>query len=156
MPDTYTDEKGNLIIDLGSSSRGHNTLAERARKAAFARVDLGSGYPIEMMWITKDGRRIAIPNMDDEHIQNTVRHLRKISETLKHRAAIGKLLASVLVSADMHIAPFPDDDDLDQWYNAQTEEAQRIWDMPTNDFLREFVPQYEHLLTEMYKRKLLI
>lgn len=156
MPDSYNDEKGNLIIDFSSDDKGRKKNQERASYTEYSGMDLASGYPVDMIWVTKDGRRIAIPNMSDNHLLNTVAYLRRRSEEYKKMLAVRNLIKPVALSMLFENAPSFGDEQFDEWYNEAVEDARKMWDMPTEDFLSVYIPIYRKLKQEAYKRKILI
>lgn len=155
MPDSWKDEKGELIVDLGSQNRSSRGFKDRKGYTEYGDVDLASGYPKNMIWTTKDGRRIAIPNMSDSHLLNTIAFIRRRGEIYKKQVAVQMLTRSVF-----HIQMFDENmfgsEELEEWYNELSQEAQKVWDMPNDAFLRKYMPIFVKLLSEAYKRKILI
>lgn len=156
MPDTWLDEDGNLFVDLGSDDRSHNSSKKRSSRTTINNVDLASGFPPDQIWTTKEGQRIPVPMMQDSHLLNVIAFLRRNVEHYKKQVAMGDLVQATAVGMMFENAPFHGDESFDEWYNSQIERAQKIWDMPTDKFLRGYHPIWKYLIQEAYKRKLLI
>lgn len=151
MPDTWWDN-GQLIVSLKNQKDRRSTYTE------YADMDLASGYPAHLIWTTKDKRRIAIPNMSDQHLLNTVAYLRRRSED--YRKMVIAQLAKGVAEAMIVTRVFDVPDHLVDEYAYQIDklkgEAKEIFNMDPEALLRKVVPIYTHLLTEAYRRKLLI
>lgn len=109
-----------------------------------------------MIWTTADGRKIAIPNMTDSHLLNTIAYIRRrvpeykqqLVDSLIHNYEINRHLMYLF---DMH-----DGEDM-RFSMAQEEiaaEASRILRLSTDDFLREFAKRYFLMVQEAQKRKI--
>lgn len=151
MADVWHDGK-DIIVSLSSQGKGYGQYTE------YANVDLASGYPSNQIWTTKDGRRIAIPNLSDNHLLNIVAYLRRRSEDYRKfviaQIAQGVMEATVIT----RLFDVPDylEEEYDDFIEEQKAEAKIWFDMEPEQLLRKVVPIYSQLLQEAYRRKLLI
>lgn len=99
----------------------------------------GDDRPSPEVWVTRDGRSISIAGMDDAHLNNTIRFLRR-------RAPVMRL--ALLSRMGQYIDDGP--------YGAATAcemEASGVMDMSEDEFLAVFVPQWKALVAELARRK---
>lgn len=159
------DAEGNLIIDFtgGDESSAEFAKASSTESINQRQIDPATGYPQDMIWATKDGRRIPIPHMQDSHLLNTIAFLRRRVEPVykpNHLRHLLKHLFRITFTLNMfddNGMDLEDEEDL----IIQTKirlgvEGKRILQMDADTYLREFSPQFPHLYQEAYKRKLLI
>lgn len=104
----------------------------------FPEVDNG---PTETVWVTKQGARIAVEDMGDSHIVNTIRYLRRNCEALR----LGKVLQ---LSAYIKNAP-------DGAADAASSVVDWIADAGDEDFLLAVIPTYRALLHQARLRHLM-
>lgn len=94
------------------------------------------------VWITADGRRIPIKEMEDLHLINTINFL--------HRTGI--LLQLKYITSLYDLCSFL------QGEMAIYEVERQIWKVEAEtleDFLIDNVPQYQYLISEAKRRKLI-
>lgn len=161
MPDIW-EEGDSLIVNFGSSNKKSQRTKERMSQSEYDNVDLASGYPRDMIWTTQDGKRIAIPNMTDSHLLNTIAWVRN-----NIQKPIMKYLADLILSNDhnkMVWMIFDMDPRMEEKYeqiiNSNNEfirkEKDKIDKMSEDEKCRMFCPQFKYMLREAYKRKILI
>lgn len=157
------NDDGELIIDFGGDrdSEASEILKDLKNKVPSTNRDPGTGFPKELVWTTKDGRRIPIPYMEDSHIQNTIAFLRRRVADVYKRRYIAALAKGLMKSTFMRtLFDFGHADEMDykiyKLHESIKAEAARIFDMDDDEFLREFNPQFPYLLQEAYRRKLII
>lgn len=93
------------------------------------------------IWQTRDGQRIRVKDMSDEHLINTIRMLHSNGAKMK-RAHIAAAY-SVASGLQGEMAQFYADRDIDRMEATTLEE-----------FLSQSVPTYDALMEEIEKRKL--
>ena len=89
------------------------------------------------LWTTKDGRRLRICDMDNEHLVNTIKLLQRVAETKKIHSVV---LMTTCVGPNGDMAQLAFDDAFDQTLESTFE-----------DYLP---PIYENFECEMHLRKL--
>lgn len=153
MADSILNENGKLVVDFSGQKRTQKALEGRSNLTEYANVDLASGYPANMIWTTKDGRRIALPNMSDSHLINTIFFIRR--RTRQYRMQIAtKILLNTLTAATLF--DFVPNDVLDELSESSMMEIDKLKALPDEDFLRQAFPIYSKMLEEAYRRKLTI
>lgn len=158
MVDSYHNAKGELVVDLGAGDRAARANKARKAKSEYGETDLASGFPASLIWITKDGRRIAIPNLVDSHLLNILAYLRRRIPDYKKMVIAQIAMHSVQITVVSHMF------DTDDWWSEKADkvlkdnlaEGKRVFNMPDDEFLSEFVPKWGKLYQEAYKRKILI
>jgi len=92
-------------------------------------------------WTTKDGTKIKIQDLTNDHLINIIKFLRRYaSKKLDEEIDTGY---SVLASLGGEMAQFFCEQDLD-----------RLESMTVDDYLSNSFPPYDALLEESFKRKL--
>lgn len=160
MSESYND-KGHLVVDF-SRPKHSKKDKERVRYTEYDNIDLASGYPKDQIWVTKDGRRIAIPNMSDSHLLNTIALLRRHEERAKMRQLCDQLLGIQkhrFVWDMFELAEHEEEvfaQAIADRHKVLLDLKEELFNMPEDAYLREHVPQFKYMLREAYKRKLLI
>lgn len=153
------DEDGNPFVDFSGADRARKAMKDKAKLTEYADIDLASGFPTRMVWTTKDGRRIAIPNMTDNHILNTIAYLRRNASNYRSHlvAQLAMRLSELtLVGMLFENAPFHSDPEFDHAFKQLKAKGHKIFQMTDEEILRKYVPQYQNLYQEAYKRKVLL
>ena len=148
-----------FVVDFSLEGIAKEKIRGRATLTEYDNVDLASGYPRHMIWVTSDGRRIAIPNMSDEHLLNTIAYLRRREEDYKqmHIGRIARGIINMAVDAMMFARPLAwSKAEFELHLHAAKEEGAEIYALPKEAWLRKYNRYYSYLLRECYKRKLLI
>lgn len=156
--ENYEFVDGELLIDFNDPSTEDKAEYSRQAKHQLATndIDLGSGWPKELVWTTKDKRRIPIPQMADSHLLNTIAFLRRrVADVYKPKHIRALLRGAVRFSLHTHMFEFPANREK-VVYEAITDEGKRIFQLSDDDYLREFLPQFQQMYQEAYKRKLLL
>lgn len=153
------DEGGDAFVDFSGDAKARKIFKTRSQLTEYADIDLASGFPAKQIWTTKDGRRIAIPNMSDSHLNNTIAFLRRNAS--KYRTNLVKQLAAHLAELSLvgmlfENAPFHGDEEFDAAYEQIKARGHAIFNMSDEEILRKYVPQYSFLYQEAYKRKILL
>lgn len=156
MSDIYKDGDDNLIVDFSTENRGAKMMAqnERSKRTDYDGVDLATGYPSDLIWVTSDKRRIAIPNMSNDHILNVVMYLRSRAHRYKMQVACRALMnySGQMMMFDYEFPP----EVIEEQAEAFQKKVDALRKEPTDDFLRTIFPIYSKLFAEAYKRKLTI
>lgn len=149
----WEDDDGGVRVDFSGTRQTTRNIGNRSGLTEYADIDLASGYHKDLIWTTKDGRRIAIPNMSDSHLLNTIAFLRRRVMNFKRQIAI-----AAMHQLSMTINMFDDvqDDWIDTAYDRFQRNAKELFDMHDEDFLVKYLPIYQKLYQEAYKRKILI
>lgn len=93
-------------------------------------------------WISKDGRKIFIKDLEDKHLVNIIKYLKKNAENYREELiSLGNMMLLSL-HGDMAIESI--ESSLCQLNN-----------ISGNVFLDEYIPCYTNLITEAQKRKLI-
>jgi len=148
-----------FTVDFSGERHSKEKIRGRAQQTEYDNVDLASGYPRYLIWETGDGRRIAIPNMSDDHLLNTIAYLRRREEEYKqmHIAKIARGVINMAVDAMMFARPLARSRaELELELVAAKKEGAEIYALPKEAWLRKYNRYYPYLLRECYKRKLLI
>jgi hypothetical protein len=149
---------GDYIVDFSGSKRSANMIAPRA-DAIYGNIDLASGYPDHLIWVTKDKRRIAIPNLSDDHLNNIICFIRKQTIPYKKKIAtkitINGLTTMLSMSNAEAFTALTDEEDK-VFTLAVSQGVSTILNMPDEDFLLKFFPIYNNLIQEATKRNLTI
>lgn len=149
----WEDPNGDIRADFSGQAKAAKNIGNKAGLTTYSDIDLASGYHKDLIWVTKDGRRIAIPNMSDNHLLNTIAFLRRRVDNYKKQLAM-----SMLNNMSMAINMF--DDIAEEWietaYARFKETAKEVFDMPDEQFLVKYLPKYQKLYQEAYRRKILI
>jgi len=95
----------------------------------------------ERTWITKEGREIKVADMDDSHLINTIRMLRRKAGRMKLAAELECISAESMFNGDMAKLSIE-------------QEGARISGMSDEDFLMEHIPPYRRMLREVRIRNL--
>lgn len=170
-PHHQHDAEGNLIVDFSGSNESAAEFSKAARTANERQIDPATGYSKDMVWTTKDHRRIPIPHMQDSHLLNTIAFLRRRVEPVYKKMLIAKIIQGIisnntklnefdwLFGGNDHWQNFGQSffEDMVKDANASLkEQARQVYDMDADTFLRTYSPQFPNLYQEAYKRKLLI
>lgn len=153
MADSVREDAGKIIVDFSGSKRTQENIKDRSKLTEYANVDLSSGYRKEMIWITRDGRRIAIPNLSDSHLLNIISYLQDRVKKYKM-----KLAARMLIGAMAQVMMFEHipDDVLEGYSEESMNKIDNLKKMPNEDFLKKVFPIYGKLKEEAYRRKLTV
>jgi len=147
------DDEGNITVDFSSQNRAHQNIKHRSQLTEYGAIDLATGFPTSQIWVTRDGRRIAVPNMSDDHLINVIAFLRRRAPQLKRKYGVALLLKQLTITTSHLFASMSDDTQNDIRHEMSGDFA-IIQSLSNDDFLREHVPIFSHLLQEAYKRKL--
>lgn len=149
----WEEDDGSVRADFSGNAKTARTISNQAGLTEYANIDLASGYPKELIWTTKDGRKIAIPNMSDSHLLNTIAFLRRRVDNYKRQVAMNALHnLSVTINMFEDVA----EDWIDEAYDRFKKNAKELFDMPDEPFLLKYLEHYQQLYQEAYKRKILI
>ena len=96
--------------------------------------------PTKTTWVTREGDRIAVKDMTDDHLVNTIRFLRRNGERAKDAAMFAAL--AYADSAPMYAS------------DAAANEADRLTEMWIDDYLLERMPTFAAMLDEAGRRGL--
>lgn len=151
MPDIYQDDKGEFVVTLTDPKP--KVVMDRSKLSEYGDVDLASGYKSNEIWTTKDGRRIAIPNLTDPHLLNIIDFIKKRVKQYRMQLAV-KFLTRATV-ANMMFDHIPDWE-MDEYHEDVRKQLKKFEKMPDEEFLRTIFPIYGKLYQEAYRRKLLI
>lgn len=94
------------------------------------------------IWITNDGRKINIKDLEDSHLMNIIKYLRKREAYFKDQAFMSGNMLAMTLQGEMAIATIEND-------------LARLDDMDEEEFLSTYIPCYTTLLKEAIKRKLM-
>lgn len=152
-------DDGEMIIDFSGDLQSRRITRTKSEQAVKGSTDLGSGFPQDMVWVTKDHRKIPIPHMTDDHILNALNKLRDgaVVNRLRMKLAARILIGGVaqLRSVDLAIShPPPTAEALEAVGDSYIQKAEELKALSNEDFLRQYMPIYKHLVREAYKRKL--
>lgn len=152
MPRIF-EENGEPIVDMSGEQRGHKQLQNRSKQTSYSNIDLSSGYPKNQIWTTKDGRRIPVPLMGDEHLLNTIAFLRRRVQQYKNKMAVQFIMN---VTATIMMFDHIPDRVIEDYSDETMREIDKLRSLADDDFLRRVFPIFSILLQEAYKRKILI
>lgn len=152
-PSDQWSDNGDPVVDFSGDSRARRTFKDRAQMSEYGDMDLASGFPSSLIWTTKDGRRIAIPNMTDDHLLNTIAFIRRRAEQYKRQVAVQFLMR---VTGTMMMFDHLPEDVIDSYSEKASVKLKELQDMDPEAFLRTIFPIYSLLYQEAYKRKILI
>jgi len=158
-PPSRGEEEDPFIVDFSLERKAQEKIRGRASQTEYDNVDLSSGYPKHMIWVTKDKRRIAIPNLEDSHLLNIIAYLRRREEDYKmmHIAQLVKGIVELNALAMMFDEiPYYEEKEIHRLVAQAKEQGREIYNLPKEAWLRKYNRCYPHLLKECYKRKLLI
>lgn len=91
-------------------------------------------------WVTKDGERLTITEMDDDHLRNTIRMLRRKADVMK---------LSEMWNMGMYMETAPDGA-----YDACESAMQQFEDMTPDQYLTMKIPCFTEMLRQAVTRKL--
>lgn len=154
MTQIREDPDGTIRVDLSGQKRAESVLKDRAKQTEYSNIDLASGYPRDQIWTTRDLRKIAIPNMSDQHLQNTIAFLHRRAPEYKRQIAT-KAVLRYTMQLQMFDWDWPEDV-AEEKGHIFDEQLKAFMNKPDNEFLRKYCPQYKHMIQEAYKRKLVI
>ena len=93
------------------------------------------------IWKTRDGREIPIREMEDAHLLNTVRYLRRCAPEMQLARSLQFDIAASRMGGEMARLCLEQD-------------AAAVDRMQPDDFLQEVVPQFRAMLEELCRRGL--
>jgi hypothetical protein len=147
------DEDNQPFVDFSGDQRSRRVMGNRAGLTEYEGIDLASGFPKQLIWTTRDGRKIAIPNMSDQHLLNILAFLRRRVHHYKKQIAV-KMLMNCTVASMMF------DEVREEAIDAMREDAlatiRELSAMPDDEFLPKVFPIWKHLYAEAMKRGILV
>lgn len=153
MAESVREDGGKIIVDFSGDKKTQHLIKDRSKLTEYANVDLASGYRSNLIWTTKDGRKIAIPNLSDSHLLNIISYLQARTKKYKMQIA-AKMLMGALAQV-MMFEHLPDDV-LDGYSEESMKQIDKLKALPNEDFLKKVFPIYSKLKEEAYKRKLTV
>lgn len=97
--------------------------------------------PTLKVWVTKSGERIAVKDMSDSHLVNTIRMLRRWGTVAK-------------LAAWFQIRVYLDGDPPDGAFDCASMEERRLDEMPVDEFIARSVITFAAMLKEAQKRRI--
>jgi len=156
MTEVYRDSQGNIVVDLSGAEKTAEMTKERKHRTTYGGIDLSSGFPAELIWITRDGRRIAIPNMTDSHLLNTLAFLRRNVLRYKRQIIRARLTNLAAIHMMMDNIWGTSSQDMQEELDKASNDSLKLMDMSDDEFLLKYVPKWNNLYKEAYERKLII
>lgn len=156
MPDSFIDDEGNLNVNFSSQNKAKAYANKRKDQTEYANMDLASGYPAHLIWTTKDKRRIAVPNLADDHLLNILAYIRRNIDLYKRVIImqISKAIIHNLAVSSLFDIPEYEEEEFRRANEELKSKGHRIYNLSDEQFLVEFVPIYRHLYQEAYNRKI--
>lgn len=152
MSDQWTDGE-DPVVDFSGDNRAKKTFKDRSKLSEYGDIDLASGFPSALIWTTKDGRRIAIPNITDDHLLNILAYVRRHIDLYKGQIAV-QMLSQVNFTVSMF--DFLPEHQIDAAYKLLARKGKELYSMTEDEFFRKYMPIYSYMYQEAYKRKILI
>lgn len=158
MSEDHWEEGGNIFVDFSGDARSRKQMKDQIQRTRYNNMDLASGYPEEQIWTTKDGQRIAIPNLADSHLLNILAYIRRRIPIYKQQI-IAKIAQGIVGNLSLSQSMLFENAEyseevLNAYLEKMAEEGRNIFVMSDDEFLREFVPKYRLLYQEAYSRKI--
>ena len=95
--------------------------------------------PTERIWVTKDGRRLFVGEMTNDHLYNTINLLHRWGKQTQVAAILALNQSLILLQGEQAII--------------ECEQAlDRMYDMTAEEFIEREVPTWPRLLEEAEKR----
>jgi len=123
---------GEMSEYYGIEAEIHEMCAPRSRP-----------QPTATIWVTRKGDRIAVKDMGDQHLVNTIRMLRRSGEVSKMRDTFA-------------VGGYLDSDPPDGAAIAAEGELNELMDMGVDDYLSLKVVTFAAMLTEAKRRNLVV
>lgn len=147
------NESNSLVIDLESVN--NLKAPSKVERVQAAGIDLATGYRSDHIWVTRDGRRIPIPDMTDDHLRNVLNYIKRGLPAYRKQIAIGILLKGV-ASVKLFWTGVVAEQEAEDQFDGLIAKVRELEAIPDEEFLSTYVPIYGVLYQEAYKRKLVI
>ena len=97
--------------------------------------------PTATIWVTREGERVAVRGMDNQHLVNTIRMLRRNAPKM-------------MAAEELSLYAYLDSDPPDGAYDCASGALSELDEMDADEFLEATVPTFVALLAEAEKRGL--